>query len=111
MKHSAHSQIMVEKVPDFRYNLSAFIRGWQLVAAGVTHIKCWQKPSLGNHGTSRSRIQATRRLHQATMELSPGLQEPNLATSNQIHATMEPSPGNQELNPSNQKTSLVILYK
>ncbi len=40
-----------KKFPNFRYNLSAFIRGWQLVAVGVTHIKCRQKPSLGNHGT------------------------------------------------------------
>ncbi len=33
------SQIMVEKFPNFRQNLSAFVhvvRGWQLVAVGVT---------------------------------------------------------------------------
>ncbi len=30
------SQIMVEKFPKFRQNLSAFVRGWQLVAVGVT---------------------------------------------------------------------------
>ncbi len=33
----AQSQIMVEKFPNFRQNLSAFVRGWQLVAVqGVT---------------------------------------------------------------------------
>ncbi len=30
------SQITVEKFPNFRQNLSAFVRGWQLVAVGVT---------------------------------------------------------------------------
>ncbi len=27
---------MVENLPNFRQNLSAFVRGWQLVAVGVT---------------------------------------------------------------------------
>ncbi len=30
------SQIMVEKFPNFGQNLSAFVRGWQLVVVGVT---------------------------------------------------------------------------
>ncbi len=32
----AQIQIMVEKFPNFRQKLSAFVRGWQLVAVGVT---------------------------------------------------------------------------
>ncbi len=32
----AQSQIMVEKFPNFQQNLSAFVRGWQPLAVGVT---------------------------------------------------------------------------
>ncbi len=34
----SHSQFMAEKLPNFWRNLSAFIRGWQLVAVGL---KCY----------------------------------------------------------------------
>ena len=34
--YCTQSQVKVEKFGNFRQNLSAFVRGWQLVAVGVT---------------------------------------------------------------------------
>ncbi len=57
--------------------------------------------SPSNHGTkpgNQKTVQATRTLHQATMEQSPGKQKVNLGNQ-------EPSPGNEKMSPGHQEPS------